>query len=74
MGVILTGMGKDGAQGMLAMRNAGARTIGQDESSCVVYGMPRAAFELKAVERQLPMSKIGRAILELCSASLRESA
>ncbi len=74
VGVILTGMGKDGAQGMLAMRNAGARTIGQDESSCVVYGMPRAAFELKAVERQLPMSKIGRAILELCSASLRESA
>ena len=74
VGVILTGMGKDGAQGMLAMRNAGARTIGQDESSCVVYGMPRAAFELKAVERQLPMSRIGRAILELCSASLRESA
>ncbi len=74
VGVILTGMGKDGAQGLLEMRQAGARTLGQDESSCVVYGMPRAAFELKAVERQLPMSRISRAILELCSASMRESA
>ena len=74
VGVILTGMGKDGAQGLLEMRQAGARTIGQDESSCVVYGMPRAAFELKAVERQLPMSRISRAIQELCSASMRESA
>ena len=74
VGVILTGMGKDGAQGLLEMRQAGARTLGQDESSCVVYGMPRAAFELKAVERQLPMSKVSRAIQELCSASMRESA
>ncbi len=74
VGVILTGMGKDGAQGLLEMRQAGARTIGQDESSCVVYGMPRAAFELKAVERQLPMSRISRVIQELCSASMRESA
>ena len=74
VGVILTGMGKDGAQGLLEMRQAGARTLGQDESSCVVYGMPRAAFELKAVERQLPMSRMSRAILELCSASMRESA
>ncbi len=74
VGVILTGMGKDGAQGLLSMREAGARTLGQDESSCVVYGMPRAAFELKAVERQLPMSRISRAIQELCSASMRESA
>ncbi len=74
VGVILTGMGKDGAQGLLSMRQAGARTLGQDEASCVVYGMPRAAFDLKAVERQLPMSRIGRAILELCSASLRERA
>lgn len=44
VGVILTGMGKDGAQGMLRMRQAGARTFGQDEASCVVYGMPREAF------------------------------
>ncbi|MEW6020315.1 MAG: chemotaxis response regulator protein-glutamate methylesterase, partial [Pseudomonadota bacterium] len=49
LGVILTGMGRDGAQGLLAMRQAGARTLGQDESSCVVYGMPRAAFEIGAV-------------------------
>lgn len=52
VGVILTGMGSDGAQGLLEMRKAGARTIGQDETSSVVYGMPRAAFDLGAVEKQ----------------------
>src|SRR5690606_2058921 len=52
VGLILTGMGRDGAQGLLAMRQAGARTIGQDEATCVVYGMPRAAHEIGAVERQ----------------------
>lgn len=67
-GVILTGMGRDGAQGLLAMRQAGAHTLGQDEASCVVYGMPRAAFEAGAVERQLPLTRIAPAILELCSA------
>jgi two-component system chemotaxis response regulator CheB len=67
VGVILTGMGRDGAQGLLAMRQAGARTLGQDESSCVVYGMPRAAFELGAVERQLPLEKLGPAIRNLTS-------
>jgi len=65
IGVILTGMGGDGAKGLLAMRNAGARTIGQDESSCVVYGMPKVAYELGAVENQLPLSKIAKAILAL---------
>jgi two-component system chemotaxis response regulator CheB len=65
VGVILTGMGRDGAQGLLAMRQAGARTLGQDESTCVVYGMPRAAFELGAVERQLPLEKLGPAIRNL---------
>jgi two-component system chemotaxis response regulator CheB len=59
VGVILTGMGRDGAQGLLAMRQAGASTLGQDEASCVVYGMPRSAFEIGAVERQLPLSSIG---------------
>ncbi len=59
VGVILTGMGRDGARGLMAMREAGARTLGQDEATCVVYGMPRAAFELGAVERQLPLEKIG---------------
>ena len=74
VGVILTGMGKDGAAGLLAMRNAGAKTIGQDEASCVVYGMPKSAFELGAVERQLPMHKIAPAILDICAAPLRETA
>lgn len=68
VGVILTGMGRDGARGLLAMRQAGARTLGQDESSSVVYGMPKAAFELGAVERQLPLSRLGPAILDLCAA------
>lgn len=67
-GVILTGMGKDGAKGLLTMRQAGGRTLGQDESSCVVYGMPRAAFELGAVERQLSLSRLAPAILDLCAA------
>jgi two-component system chemotaxis response regulator CheB len=68
-GVILTGMGKDGARGLLAMREAGARTLGQDEASSVVYGMPRAAHELGAVERQLPLHRLRPAILDLCAAS-----
>jgi len=63
IGVILTGMGKDGAAGLLAMRNAGARTFGQNEASSVVYGMPKVAFELGAVERQLPLAKLGHEIL-----------
>ncbi len=65
LGVILTGMGRDGAQGLLTLRNAGARTLGQDEASCVVYGMPKAAFELGAVERQLPLLKMQEEILRL---------
>lgn len=52
LGIILTGMGGDGAKGLLAMRKAGARTIGQDESTCVVYGMPKVAYDLGAVEYQ----------------------
>ena len=69
VGVILTGMGRDGAAGLLAMRNAGARTLGQDEASCVVYGMPRVAFELGGVEKQVPLSRMGAAILNVCSAA-----
>ena len=72
-GVILTGMGKDGAKGLLAMRQAGARTLGQDEASSVVYGMPRAAFELGAVERQLSLPRLAPAILELCAAGAHAS-
>jgi two-component system chemotaxis response regulator CheB len=68
VGVILTGMGRDGAQGLLTMRKAGARTLGQDEQSCVVYGMPRTAFELGAVEKQVSLSSMGQSILDLASA------
>lgn len=60
---ILTGMGADGAQGMLAMKAAGARTIAQDEASCVVFGMPREAIKAGGVDRVLPLSAISAAIL-----------
>ncbi|SFV37176.1 two-component system, chemotaxis family, response regulator CheB [Hyphomicrobium facile] len=63
VGVILTGMGKDGAAGLLAMRQAGAKTFGQNESSCIVYGMPKAAFEVGAVESQLPLDRLAAAII-----------
>jgi two-component system, chemotaxis family, protein-glutamate methylesterase/glutaminase len=65
LGIILTGMGRDGAQGLLAMREAGAQTIGQDEASSLIYGMPRAAFEVGAVERQLPLDKIAPTVLAM---------
>jgi two-component system chemotaxis response regulator CheB len=68
VGAILTGMGRDGAQGLLAMRKAGAKTLGQDEQSCVVYGMPRSAFEIGAVEKQVSLSSMGQSILDLASA------
>ncbi len=66
VGVILTGMGKDGAGGLLAMRQAGARTLGQNEASCVVYGMPRVAHEAGAVEDQLSLNQIPPRILDIC--------
>jgi len=68
VGVILTGMGRDGASGLLKMRHAGARTIGQNEKTCVVYGMPRVAFELGAVEHQFPLSSIGEEIMKITAA------
>lgn len=58
VGIILTGMGGDGAKGLLSMRKAGARTIGQDESTCVVYGMPKVAYDMGAVEYQEKLSDI----------------
>ena len=58
LGIILTGMGGDGAKGLLSMRKAGARTIGQDESTCVVYGMPKVAYDLGAVEYQEKLTDI----------------
>jgi two-component system chemotaxis response regulator CheB len=66
IGVILTGMGKDGAAGMLEFRRAGAATLGQDEASSLIYGMPRAAFECGAVARQHPLAHMADAILEAC--------
>lgn len=63
VGVILTGMGRDGAMGLKAMRERGAVTFGQDEGTSAVYGMPAAAWALDAVEQQLPLAQIGPAVL-----------
>jgi len=63
VGVILTGMGNDGAAGLLSMKNEGAKTIAQDEESCVVFGMPKEAIKLGAVDRTLPLDEIAGAIL-----------
>ena len=65
IGVVLTGMGSDGAAGLLEMRKAGAHTLAQDESSCIVFGMPRAADEAGAVEQVLPLDQMARTILRL---------
>lgn len=65
VGIILTGMGADGANGLLEMRKAGARTIGQDESTCVVYGMPKVAFNIGAVEYQEKLSDIPKRTYEI---------
>jgi two-component system chemotaxis response regulator CheB len=73
VGAILTGMGRDGAEGLLAMRKAGGHTFGQDESSCVVYGMPKAAFEIGAVERQAPLDKIANELLKAPSSKVIEN-
>ena len=62
VGVLLTGMGADGAQGLLAMRKAGWHTIAQDQESSVVYGMPKAAAEIDAASEVLPVDEIGGAI------------
>ncbi len=58
IGILLTGMGGDGAKGLLAMRNAGAATIGQDESTCVIYGMPKVAYDMGAVQYQEKLTDI----------------
>jgi two-component system chemotaxis response regulator CheB len=69
VGVILTGMGNDGAAGLLAMRGCGAHTIGESEATCVVYGMPRAAAEAGAVGEELPIQKVADALLAACAAA-----
>lgn len=63
MGIILTGMGADGANNLLKMRKAGAYTVGQDKDSCVVYGMPAVAYNIGGVQKQLPLSEIGPEII-----------
>ena len=62
-GVILTGMGKDGAEGLLEMKNAGAKTISQDEASSVVFGIPKAAIEIGTANKILGLDNIPHAIL-----------
>lgn len=69
IGVLLTGMGRDGAEGLRSMRNAGAYTIGQDEPTSVVWGMPAAAQALGAVEEELPLSKIAATLTSLVGAA-----
>lgn len=65
IGVILTGMGKDGANGLLSMKRSGAVTFGQDEDSCVVYGMPKVAYDIGAVEYQLSLKDIAQKLIKL---------
>lgn len=66
VGAILTGMGKDGAQGLLNMRNAGANTIAQDERSCIVFGMPKEAIDIGAAQVIRPLNQITQTILDFC--------
>ncbi|MGB7265058.1 MAG: chemotaxis response regulator protein-glutamate methylesterase [Terracidiphilus sp.] len=66
VGVILTGMGDDGARGMLEMKQAGAVTIAQDEATCVVFGMPKEAIKLAAVDKVLPLEAIAGSVLAHC--------
>jgi two-component system, chemotaxis family, protein-glutamate methylesterase/glutaminase len=73
VGVLLTGMGRDGAAGLLAMRKTGARTICQDEASCVVFGMPRSAIELGAAESVLPLDSIAPRLREMSQISAPRS-
>ena len=65
LGVIMTGMGRDGAGQLAVMRKEGAWTLGQDEESSIVYGMPRVAYELGAVQKQVPLSKMAQEISTL---------
>ncbi|OCX67112.1 chemotaxis response regulator protein-glutamate methylesterase [Thioclava sp. SK-1] len=71
--VMLTGMGRDGADAMLRLRKNGARCLAQDAASCVVYGMPRAAAENGAAEKALPLRHIAKEVLDLCGRSAERS-
>jgi two-component system chemotaxis response regulator CheB len=75
VGALLTGMGRDGADGLLDMRRAGARTLVQDEATCVVYGMPREAWKQGAAEMQVPIDEMADEIVaRLETGSSRERA
>jgi two-component system chemotaxis response regulator CheB len=65
IGAILTGMGSDGAQGLLKMKRAGARTLAQDEASCVVFGMPREAIRMGAVDHIVPLHRVAAELAAL---------
>jgi len=65
VGAVLTGMGADGAQGLLKMKEAGARTMAQDEKSCIIFGMPKEAIKLGAAEKVVPLDKIARTTLQM---------
>ncbi|MDD2366462.1 MAG: CheB methylesterase domain-containing protein [Desulfuromonadaceae bacterium] len=67
IGVVMTGMGKDGAEGVQYIKSIGGSTIAQDAESSAIYGMPKAAFETGAIDYVLPLNKIGRKIIELLS-------
>lgn len=73
IGVIMTGMGADGASGMLKMKEAGAQTIAQDEVSCVVFGMPKEAIKIGAVDRIVPVDRIPQEIIRLINRSETEN-
>ena len=66
LAVLLTGMGRDGARGLKLIFDKGGQTLAEDESTCVVYGMPRAAAELGAVQRLLPLPELAGAIARIC--------
>ena len=72
--VLLTGMGSDGALGMKRLHQGGARTIAQDEHSCAVFGMPREAIRLGAVDEVLPLDRIGARLIALCNSEPRPPA
>ena len=65
VGIILTGMGYDGAKGLMSMRRKGARTIGQNEKTCVVYGMPKVAYNIGAVEKQVPLENVAATLYSM---------
>lgn len=71
IGAILTGMGSDGAQGLLKMKRAGARTLAQDEASCVVFGMPREAIRVGAADRVVPLHRVAAELTALSTLSMR---